>query len=344
MTFRELALIAGVTFGAALIAPMFLIPVLRRMGVLDKPNARSLHSTVRVRGAGLATLIGVIVGSAMTLATLESDVAVNIAVVVGAMILVSLVGAIEDWKGLSIVARAGLQFGIGVLLATGIVLLAGAPWWLIPIFGFTFAAYVNIANFMDGVNGISAMHGLIVGSLYAVLAWVIDLTWITALASVVALAFAAFLPWNLGRGRVFLGDAGSYLLGGSLAALSVALVASGASIVAVLAPLSVYLIDTGYTLVKRIAAGEKWYQSHRLHVFQRLTDNGLSHLQSTIVVSTVTVVVGAIGLLVTWQPNISPLVRILTLVLAGAILVVYVALPNLLKRRAIKGNTKGALP
>src|SRR5690625_3576340 len=286
MTFGQLALIAGASFVVALIAPVFLIPVLRRMGVLDKPSARSLHSTVTVRGAGLATLVGVIVGSALTLSTLEADVAATITVVVGAMILVSVVGAVEDWKGLHIVVRAGLQFGIGLLLATGIVLLAGAPWWFIPIFGFTFAAYVNIANFMDGVNGISAMHGLIVGSLYAVLAWVIDLTWITALASVVALAFAAFLPWNLGRGRVFLGDAGSYLLGGGLAALAIALVASGAPIIAVLAPVSVYLVDTGYTLLKRIAAGEKWYQSHRMHVFQRLTDSGLSHLQSTCVVST----------------------------------------------------------
>src|SRR5690625_2025468 len=206
------------------------------MGVLDKPNSRSLHSTVTVRGAGLATLVGVVMGIGLLLLTAEASAAANIFVVAGARVLISLIGAMEDWRGLPIAVRAGLQFGIDLLLVAGLVLLAGAPIWLIPIGGFAFAAYVNIANFMDGVNGISAFHGLAVGLIFALLAWAYDFTWLAGMSSIVAAAFAAFLPWNLGRGRVFLGDAGSYLLGGSIAALAITLLLAGVPFLAVIAP------------------------------------------------------------------------------------------------------------
>ncbi len=94
------------------------------------------------------------------------------------------------------------------------------------------------------------------------------------------MAFLGFLPWNLSRGSVFLGDVGSYLLGASVAALAVAGFLSGVYVEYVLSPILVYVADTGYYCCARINAGERWYASHREHVYQRLTDVGFSHLQS----------------------------------------------------------------
>ncbi len=79
------------------------------------------------------------------------------------------------------------------------------------------------------------------------------------------------------RPRVgFLGDVGSYLLGASIAALAVAGFLSGVYVEYVLSPILVYAADTGYTLLRRIKAGERWYASHREHVYQRLTDVGFT--------------------------------------------------------------------
>ena len=142
------------------------------------------------------------------------------------------------------------------------------------------AAYINIANFMDGINGISSFHGILAGAAYAVAGVLAGQPWLTAGGAVLAMAFLGFLPWNLSRGSVFLGDVGSYLLGASVAALAVAGFLSGVYVEYVLSPILVYLADTGYTLLRRIKAGERWYASHREHVYQRLTDVGFSHLQS----------------------------------------------------------------
>lgn len=324
----SILLAAAIALVVACAAPFVLIPILRRQGVVDRPNARSLHTAVAVRGAGLATLSGMVTGAVPLLVALGSTHASKIVLVSGAVILVSIVGAIEDWRGIRIIGRAALQFGIGVLFAVGVVLTLGASWYLVPLFGFAFAAYVNISNFMDGVNGVSAFHGLIVGSLYAYLAWQNDFLWIAGLAIVMAVSFAAFLPWNLGRGRVFLGDAGSYLLGGAVASLAIVLFISGTPLVAVIAPLSVYLVDTGVTLLKRILKGEKWYESHRQHVFQRLTDFGATHIVSAMVVSGFTLAVGLLGL---WAASTSnDLVRAISILVVVTLLIIYITLPKLI--------------
>ena len=141
--------------------------------------------------------------------------------------LFAALGWAEDYRGVSVRARLAAQLGIGLAATAVLVAVLGTSAWWLPVGTLAIAAYVNMANFMDGINGISGLHGLAAGLLYAWAGASNDLPWMIAAGLAVAGGFAGFLPWNLGRGTVFLGDVGSYLLGGSLAGIAVAAVLSG---------------------------------------------------------------------------------------------------------------------
>lgn len=292
-----LAVPAAVAFLASLLLPFAFIPLLRRLGVVDVPNERSSHTKVVIRGVGATIGAGVLLGLAAALVT--GYVAVDrslVLLLIGISSSAALLGWVEDFRGLSVQVRFGLQLAIGAAGTTALAAALGQSFWWVPVGTLVIAGYINVANFMDGVNGISGLHGLAVGVLYAVAGVLSDQVWLTVAGTVIAAAFAAFLPWNLGRGSVFMGDVGSYLLGASIAGTAVAAFLAGVYVEYLLFPILIYVLDTFTTLVRRIWRGERWYAAHRQHVYQRLTDAGLSHLQSAAVVTVCTVLVGSTGL------------------------------------------------
>src|SRR4029453_17427888 len=97
-----------------------------------------------------------------------------------------------------------------------------------------------------------------------------------------AAAALTFLPWNAGRARIFLGDVGSYGLGGVLGALAAYGVFHAVPVEAMLAPLGLYLADTGWTLIRRKVHGEGGYRPPRTHAYQRVTGSGWSHQRVTV--------------------------------------------------------------
>ncbi len=293
-----LAASAAVAFLASLLLPFAFIPLLRRLGVVDIPNERSSHTKTVIRGVGATIAAGLLLGLGTSLAT--GYVAVDrslVLLLIGIVASASLLGWVEDFRGLSVKVRFGLQLAIGAAGTTALAAALGQSFWWVPVGTLVIAGYINVANFMDGVNGISGLHGIAVGALYAVAGVFSDQVWMIAAGTVIAAAFAAFLPWNLGRGSVFMGDVGSYLLGAAVAGTAVAAFLAGVYVEYLLFPILIYLLDSFTTLVRRIWRGERWYAAHRQHVYQRLTDAGLSHLQSASVVTAATVLVGGTGLI-----------------------------------------------
>ena len=118
-----------------------------------------------------------------------------------------------------------------------------------PIIAIGFAAYVNAANFMDGVDSMSALHGVVAGGYYCLLGGFIEQPALEMLGAVCATAFAGFAPWNITpRLRVFLGDVGSYLLGALVAGCAIlAFLMAAVSILSV-APSLPYVATAAYTL------------------------------------------------------------------------------------------------
>ena len=277
-----------VAFLAGALLPFALIPLLKRLGVIDVPNDRSSHTITAVRGLGLTITVAIMLGFSIIWFTADNPSGGLLPVVAGVALAAAILGWVEDYRGVSVGWRFSLQLIIGALGTTAMVILTGSSWWWILVGALALSAYINVANFMDGINGISGLHGMVVGLFFAGAGAIDHQTWLIAPSLVVAAAFASFLPWNLGRGHVFLGDVGSYLLGGSLAALGAAAFLNGMEAGYLLGPVVIYLADTGYTLLVRIRGGERWYAAHRQHVYQRLTDVGLSHLGSALMVSVAT--------------------------------------------------------
>ena len=303
--------------------------------MVDVPNERSSHTAPTYRGMGLATAAATLL--AFVVATLfgwtyRSPESLQLAVTIAVAILCALaLGWLEDIRGVSIVRRAGLQLVIGVLVSVSFATVQGTNVLLLVLGAIFIAGYINVANFMDGINGISGAHGLVAGLAYTLTGWMVNLPWLALAGVAVAGAFAAFLPWNVRPGKnVFLGDAGSYVLGAALGSLAVGAWFADVPFLLAFAPLMTYLADAGTTLFRRFMAGEQWYKPHRTHTYQRLTDVGFSHLGSTAVVTGTTILV---WVLLAFASDLyasgAVVATVGVMVVALAVLVVYLRMPQL---------------
>ncbi|WP_026550974.1 glycosyltransferase family 4 protein [Arthrobacter sp. Br18] len=319
-------------FLLSVLLPFAVKPLLARWGVLDVPNDRSSHTSVVIRGMGVSVAAAILVALVLSLAT--GLIAVDRSLVLIVLLMVaaaSLLGWLEDFRGLPIRVRAGCQLVIGALGTAALAYTIDQSYWWVPFGALAVAAYINVANFMDGINGISGMHGVLVGTFYAIAGALSDQLWLTVAGLGVAAAFAGFLPWNLGRGFVFLGDVGSYLLGASVAAIAVTGLLAGVYIEYLLSPVLIYLADTFTTFLRRARRGERLYVSHRQHVYQRLTDTGLNHVQVALLVTAFSAVTGAAGFVVATAD--AP-VAVSGSLLAAGVVALYLYSPRILRARA----------
>ena len=250
------------------------IVILRRRQLLDVPNHRSSHAVPTPRGGGLAVMVAVVVGVAV------SGNSESWPVLLPALLLAA-VGFADDLRSLSSRVRLAAQVALGLLLSlwvahdVGTAGLAAAVFVGVCLVGIV--GYVNAFNFMDGVNGISALNAAVGGAWFAWLGHQHDSHTLLVLGAVVAGAALGFLPWNASS-RVFLGDVGSYGLGALLAGAAVLAWAHEVPAVLCVAPLLVYFADTAWVIVRRARAGRPLTEAHREHVYQRLVQGGWSHL------------------------------------------------------------------
>jgi len=328
-----------IAFVVTLALTPLVIAGLRRLQVLDVPSARSSHTTAIPRGGGLAVAAGALVGllAPRALGNVDSQSLTTLLVVVSIM---AVAGLVDDLRSLSVWPRLGAQL-VGAVLCLPYLLanttgplswrLAAAVLAVVWMMGF-----VNAFNFMDGINGISAVTALLAGATYVVIGQSVDSRLITAAGAVVAGAALGFLPWNFPHARVFLGDVGSYFLGAWLAFLALIAALTDVPPEAALAPFAVYLADTGITLARRVLRGERWYEAHRQHVYQRLNDHGWSHARVTLLVGAWTLACSALGL-VSLSGTIGA--RLMAGAALVAVLGAYLALPRVVGAIPVEGRT-----
>jgi UDP-GlcNAc:undecaprenyl-phosphate/decaprenyl-phosphate GlcNAc-1-phosphate transferase len=316
---------AIVVFALGLVATGVSIRLLRNSGVVDVPNHRSSHTRPTVRGAGVGVAICGI-GAAILAAAAGSAVLWTIA---GLATAFAALGLADDLRPLAVGVRLPAQ----LLLAGAAVALIPLPGgWAVGLLALIFVVgYVNAFNFMDGINGISALHAAAIGVSWAFAGSLASEPLAVFLGGVVASAALAFLPFNVPRARAFLGDVGSYFFGGWIA-ISAMLLVGRLPLVVLMLPLLPYVADTGWTLLRRVRRGEAWHEAHREHVYQRVVQAGWSHLRASGVMAALTLICGALAVLAASAVGaLAPVLVALAFVACGG----YLALPTLVNERQV---------
>ena len=289
------ALVAGLLSAAVLSALLtaLAIPLLRRAHVIDIPVDRSLHERPVPRGGGLAVVLAVALSvwtAPLIVLSLDGlphmSARFNVVVLGLCTILAfALVGLAEDLLSMAVRTRLILQLALGAGLGIAVCSVLEASLWWAPVVSMGTAVLVNATNFMDGANGLACGHAVATSLWYVLVATVAPLPGLGLVMISVAGASLGFLPFNAPRARVFLGDSGSYALGGAWAFAVTVCLAQGVAVEAAVAPLLVLLTDTGYTLWMRMRTGQRWYEPHKLHVYQRLVSAGWPHWASALLVT-----------------------------------------------------------
>ena len=236
----------------------------------DIPNDRSLHTlpTPRVGGWGIVPVCTV---ALLVLAPHLWLIAVSAAAL-------AAMSQIDDRRGLP--ARVRFSVHLAAVVALIAVYPADAPWWLLVGVGFVMVWLTNLYNFMDGADGLAGGMALFGFGAYAIAAATgahpspdLALT-----AAAVAGAAFGFLLLNFHPARLFLGDAGSIPLGFLAGALGYW--GWRTSVWPIWFPALVFapfIADASVTLLRRLLRGEKFWQAHREHYYQRMVRSGVGH-------------------------------------------------------------------
>ncbi|MFO3706401.1 glycosyltransferase family 4 protein [Xanthomonas codiaei] len=244
--------------------------------LLDQPGERRNHSVATPRGGGMA-IVAAILSGCVVAGMLWPASRLPVGWFAAGLILVAGVGWWDDHRPLS----ARLRFSIHLVASASLG-------WLVTHYtgsvvdGILSAAacvvLINVWNFMDGINGLAASQAALAALAFAAM---VPAAW--SLAGVaVAAACMGFLPFNFPRARIFLGDGGSGALGYVLAALLALSVAAGQVGWWIgWIPLTAFLVDAGFTLLSRMLTGQRWWEPHSQHVYQRLARRLANHVPVT---------------------------------------------------------------
>lgn len=267
---------------AALAGTGLAFMLLSWLTLFDHPNERSSHVRPIPRGAGLMlTPIAVgVVGGIGLYGPNPPASAVAVAVLALALGLVSW---FDDRRGLPVLLRLAahvlaIAAALYVMRDAGPFLGGALPPELdLAVAGFLWLWFVNLFNFMDGIDGIAGTETAIVGFGAAVVA---VLSGAAGGLSLIGVSFAAiatgFLWWNWPPAKIFLGDVGSIPLGFLLGWLLLLLAQQGQWAAALILPLY-YLADATLTLARRILRREKFWRPHRQHFYQRAARGQMGH-------------------------------------------------------------------
>lgn len=256
--------------------------ILTRRAILDHPNERSSHSAPVPRGGGLPVIALTLIFWA---APLWTNFNASLILILGAALLLAAISWIDDIQPLSAASRFGVQIfaifvGIWALPPEDTLFQGLIPLWLDKAAIFViWLWFVNLFNFMDGIDAISCTESfticvglVLLSSLYG--ASTLD-PWHPIIASA---SIIGFFWWNRPPAQIFLGDVGSITLGFLLGWLLIELAISGYWTSALILPLY-YFFDATFTLLRRGLRGEKVWQAHREHFYQKAVQSGKSHGQ-----------------------------------------------------------------
>jgi UDP-GlcNAc:undecaprenyl-phosphate/decaprenyl-phosphate GlcNAc-1-phosphate transferase len=301
---------------AALIAFAATPPVARlarRLGVIHMPRDRDLHDRPVPGLGGLAILAAVIVSALLFLPAGGETRGI-----IGGAIAIALVGAVDDWLpgGLNpAVKLAGQAAAAAIPVAAGVFVdhltlpfidpieLSDAAGKALTLVGIV--AVMNVVNFTDGADGLAAGVCTIAAATFAIIALSLDRDAAGVLAALTAGASIGFLWHNFHPASIFMGDAGSNLLGLLLACVAIQGILKTAAVVALFFPLTILAVpalDATFVVAKRIKYRRPVYSADRWHFHHRFANIGFSQRRTVLYLYGWTLSLAALALAMRFVP------------------------------------------
>lgn len=262
-----------------------------RLRLLDHPNERSLHTHPTPRTGGIAIVLAV----ALVLAGgyLTGQITSHIGWLAVAVLLVAAVSLIDDRRGLALRYRLIVHLVAATLLAYTGLDVAGEvwpggqpawPWWMSRLLAVLVIVWmINLYNFMDGMDGFAGGMAVIGFGALGVQGWLTGANEYALINLVIVAAAGGFLVFNFPPARIFMGDTGSATLG--MLAAAMALWGARDEVLPLWASFLVFspfIVDATVTLIRRIFRGERFWQAHKTHYYQRLVLMGWGHRKTVL--------------------------------------------------------------
>ena len=300
-----------------------------RVGLIDKPAARKVHVVPTPLGGGIGIWCGVVLPlvAAQVLIWIWSQNPPDwlplelkehlpgaefrkkeLWGIITAATVLAITGLMDDLRPLSWKLRIVLQFGVSIaVVLSGVraTVFQNYPWIGIVFSVLWFVVLVNSFNFLDNMDGLSGGIALIVSMIFAVMMLTKpnDPHWfVGGFFLIVAGSLIGFLCHNWSPARIFMGDAGSYFLGFSIACMTLLGTFYKPSdryqhvILAPLCVLAVPLYDICSVVLIRLREGRSPFQPDKRHFSHRLVALGLTKVQAVLTVQLTTLTTGLLGL------------------------------------------------
>lgn len=258
--------------------------------LIDIPTARSSHTISVPKGGGVGIL------SAVFFSAIFLNVPASF---VGAFLCVSLVSLFGDQYEILPKHRLSIQFVCCVVFLIGLFISRDVNittyLLLIPLSVFI-AGSSNFYNFMDGINGIAGISGIIGFTLLAVYGYVTGGDAANILLCIsAAFSCGGFLPFNIPKAQVFMGDVGSILLGFIFACMVVMFSNDALDFICLAGFLFPFYADELTTMTVRVTAGEDLSQPHRQHLYQILANEcGIDHWKISVGYGAIQLITGIV--------------------------------------------------
>jgi UDP-N-acetylmuramyl pentapeptide phosphotransferase/UDP-N-acetylglucosamine-1-phosphate transferase len=246
--------------------------------IMAVPNERSLHDIPTPKGGGLAIVLTWYVGLTILFFLGVVEKSLYFSLLCG--ILLAIVSLIDDIVGIRPVYRLIIHFltaiaafyflnGLRPLILPEIHINYNYIVYPLAIIGIVW--FINLFNFMDGVDGFASIEAIIICSVLFIMSW-------NLINILLIMCTLGFLYWNWPKARIFMGDVGSTQLGFILVILGIYFHnIFEFSILNWIMLSSPFWFDATLTLYRRWRNGEKLSEAHRKHVYQRLVQAGFSH-------------------------------------------------------------------
>jgi UDP-GlcNAc:undecaprenyl-phosphate/decaprenyl-phosphate GlcNAc-1-phosphate transferase len=375
-TLLDVLLAGCLAAGLAFVLSLAVARIARRLGWLDRPSPRRIHTRPVPRLGGIAIFLAFAITSLLLYRPQSPH---ERAVFLGlgfASVLVVIVMAVDDIRGLPPLPRLGVQ-----TLAALVVMFPGAQgtlievihnplvtadhsrtllvWWVaVPFTWFWVVGMMNTVNWMDGSDGLAGGIVTITAAAMAAISWMLGQPGPALLCGILAGATLGFLPLNWHPARLFMGDSGAMFLGLALAVLANV---GGAKLATMLLLMGVPILDTARVIARRIREGRSPLHFDGSHLHHRLLAGGFTQRQIAALFYAVTAAFGGLTIVAAylevhvthWQLQWAKLPGLVLSgsevpVLAGLALVVLVTAALLtlaLRRRAyLKAHRPWALP